>query len=91
MALVGPIKGSLGMVVLVSTTMMSGVSGSSTADTVAIGSVTISAMKRRGYPPGLASALKKIAAAGEDDQNGPGDGYPNLYVGFRDVDVHASR
>ena len=35
--------------------------------------------------------LKKIAAAGEDDQNNPGDGYPNLYVGFRDVDVHAGR
>ncbi len=35
--------------------------------------------------------LKKIAAAGEDDQNNPGDGYPNLYVGLRDVDVHASR
>jgi peptidyl-prolyl cis-trans isomerase B (cyclophilin B) len=35
--------------------------------------------------------LKKIAAAGEDDQNNPGDGYPNLYVGFRDVRVHAGR
>ncbi|HEU5354896.1 MAG TPA: peptidylprolyl isomerase [Actinocrinis sp.] len=35
--------------------------------------------------------LKKIAAAGEDDQNGPGDGYPSLYVGLRDVDVDASR
>jgi peptidyl-prolyl cis-trans isomerase B (cyclophilin B) len=35
--------------------------------------------------------LQKIAAAGEDDQNNPGDGYPNLYVEFHDVDVHASR
>jgi peptidyl-prolyl cis-trans isomerase B (cyclophilin B) len=35
--------------------------------------------------------LQKIAAAGEDDQNNPGDGYPNLYVGFRDVHVHAGR
>jgi peptidyl-prolyl cis-trans isomerase B (cyclophilin B) len=26
--------------------------------------------------------LAKIAAAGEDDQNGPGDGYPNAYVGI---------
>jgi hypothetical protein len=25
--------------------------------------------------------LGKIAAGGEDDQNGPGDGYPNKYVG----------
>ncbi len=35
--------------------------------------------------------LQKIAAAGEDDQNSPGDGYPTLYVGFRYVDVHAGR
>jgi len=35
--------------------------------------------------------LQKIAAAGEDDQNNPGDGYPNLYVQFRDVRVHAGR
>jgi peptidyl-prolyl cis-trans isomerase B (cyclophilin B) len=32
--------------------------------------------------------LRKIAAAGEDDQNGPGDGYPNLFVGFRHVAIH---
>ena len=35
--------------------------------------------------------LQKIAAAGEDDQNNPGDGYPNLYVGLRDVRIHADR
>jgi peptidyl-prolyl cis-trans isomerase B (cyclophilin B) len=35
--------------------------------------------------------LQKIAAAGEDDQNGPGDGYPNLWVQLHDVDVHATR
>ena len=63
MALVGPIRGSLGMVVLVSTTLMSGVSGSSTADTVAIGSVTISAMRRRGYPGGLATAIAAASGA----------------------------
>ena len=63
MALVGPIRGSLGMVVLVSTTLMSGVSGSSTADTVAIGSVTISAMRRRGYPAGLATAIAAASGA----------------------------
>ena len=63
MALVGPIRGSLGMVVLVSTTLMSGVSGSSTADTVAIGSVTISAMRKRGYAPGLATAIAAASGA----------------------------
>jgi hypothetical protein len=29
----------------------------------------------------------QIAAAGEDDQNGDGDGYPNRYVGFLRVQV----
>jgi peptidyl-prolyl cis-trans isomerase B (cyclophilin B) len=28
------------------------------------------------------SVLTKIAAAGDDSQNGPGDGYPNAYVGI---------
>ncbi|WP_327679988.1 peptidylprolyl isomerase [Kitasatospora sp. NBC_00458] len=31
--------------------------------------------------------LQKIAAAGEDDQNNPGDGYPNLFVKIRDVRI----
>jgi peptidyl-prolyl cis-trans isomerase B (cyclophilin B) len=31
--------------------------------------------------------LTKIAAGGEDDQNGPGDGYPNRYVGILSVVV----
>jgi peptidyl-prolyl cis-trans isomerase B (cyclophilin B) len=31
--------------------------------------------------------LKKIAAAGEDDQNNVGDGYPNVFVGFRHVQI----
>jgi len=29
--------------------------------------------------------LQKIAAAGDDQQNGPGDGYPNLFTQFLDV------
>ena len=35
--------------------------------------------------------LEKIAAAGDDEQNGPGDGYPSLYVGFHAVTVRPSR
>jgi peptidyl-prolyl cis-trans isomerase B (cyclophilin B) len=31
--------------------------------------------------------LQKIAAAGDDQQNGPGDGYPNLYTAFRHVQI----
>ena len=33
------------------------------------------------------SVLQKIAAAGDDQQNGPGDGYPNLYTAFRHVKI----
>ena len=31
--------------------------------------------------------LQKIAAAGDDSQNGPGDGYPHLFVGFRHIQI----
>ncbi|HET9169287.1 MAG TPA: peptidylprolyl isomerase [Actinospica sp.] len=31
--------------------------------------------------------LQKIAAAGDDQQNGPGDGYPNRYVGILHVAI----
>jgi peptidyl-prolyl cis-trans isomerase B (cyclophilin B) len=31
------------------------------------------------------NVLQKIAAAGDDQQNGPGDGYPNLFTQFLDV------
>ncbi|MFC8717992.1 peptidylprolyl isomerase [Kitasatospora sp. NPDC057198] len=31
--------------------------------------------------------LQKIAAGGEDDQNGPGDGFPTLPVNIRDVKI----
>jgi peptidyl-prolyl cis-trans isomerase B (cyclophilin B) len=31
--------------------------------------------------------LRKIDAGGEDDQNGPGDGYPNRYVGILAVGI----
>jgi peptidyl-prolyl cis-trans isomerase B (cyclophilin B) len=33
------------------------------------------------------NVLQKIAAAGDDQQNGPGDGYPNLYTQFLFVQV----
>ena len=35
--------------------------------------------------------LQKIAAAGDDSQNGPGDGYPNLYTAFRAVKIIPTR
>ena len=33
------------------------------------------------------NVLLKIAAAGDDSQNGPGDGYPHLFVGFRHIQI----
>jgi peptidyl-prolyl cis-trans isomerase B (cyclophilin B) len=33
------------------------------------------------------SVLQKIAAAGDDQQNGPGDGYPDLYTAFLYVQI----
>jgi peptidyl-prolyl cis-trans isomerase B (cyclophilin B) len=33
------------------------------------------------------NVLSKIAAAGDDQQNGPGDGYPTLYVQFKKVAI----
>ena len=62
MALVGRLRGGLGMVSVLATMFFSGISGSQSADTAAIGSVTIPAMKKKGYPPEFATAL--IAAAG---------------------------
>jgi peptidyl-prolyl cis-trans isomerase B (cyclophilin B) len=35
--------------------------------------------------------LQRIAAAGDDQQNGPGDGYPNRYTAFLDVQVVPTR
>jgi C4-dicarboxylate transporter, DctM subunit len=61
-AMVGHIRGGLGMVVVVGTMLFSGISGSSTADTAAIGSVMIPTMVRRGYSPEFATAV--VAAAG---------------------------
>jgi C4-dicarboxylate transporter DctM subunit len=60
--LVGHIQGGLGMVVVVGTMIFSGVSGSSTADTAAIGSVMIPTMVRRGYSKEFATAV--VAASG---------------------------
>jgi peptidyl-prolyl cis-trans isomerase B (cyclophilin B) len=33
------------------------------------------------------NVLEKIAAAGDDSQNGPGDGYPHRFVAFRHIQI----
>lgn len=62
MVFFGQIRGALGLVSVVATMFFSGISGSQSADTAAIGSVTLPAMKEKGYPPAFATAI--IAAAG---------------------------
>jgi peptidyl-prolyl cis-trans isomerase B (cyclophilin B) len=37
------------------------------------------------------NVLQRIAAAGDDQQNGPGDGYPTLYTQFQDVQIIPQR
>jgi C4-dicarboxylate transporter DctM subunit len=60
-ALVGHIRGSMGMVTVVAEYFFSGISGSTTADVSAIGSLLIPAMRRVGYSATQAVAI--IAAA----------------------------
>jgi peptidyl-prolyl cis-trans isomerase B (cyclophilin B) len=56
--------------------------------------VTKDTVLRPDYTPfgvvtGGMDVLAKIAAAGEDDQNGPGDGFPTLPVDFHSVQIRA--
>lgn len=56
-ALVGHFRNGLGMVSIVSEVFFSGISGSTAADTAAIGSLMIPAMKQSGYTPPQATAI----------------------------------
>ena len=59
---VGHLRGGLGHSAVVASMIFAGVSGSSTADTAAIGSILIPSMKEKGYKPGFAASL--VASAG---------------------------
>lgn len=59
---VGQVRGGLGMVVIFSTMLMSGISGSPAANTAAIGSIAVPAMKKQQYPTEFSTVL--LAAAG---------------------------
>ncbi|MFN8057941.1 MAG: TRAP transporter large permease [Vicinamibacterales bacterium] len=61
-AFVGHVPGSLAQVTVLAGTLLSGVSGSATADTAALGSVLIPAMKREGYDSGFAAAVTVSSA-----------------------------
>jgi C4-dicarboxylate transporter DctM subunit len=56
-ALVGHFRNGLGMVSIVSEVFFSGISGSTAADTAAIGSIMIPAMNQGGYSPARATAI----------------------------------
>ena len=62
-ALVGHIQGGLGMVVILGEYIFSGISGSTTADISAIGSLLIPPMERAGYSKGQAVAIVSSATA----------------------------
>ncbi len=59
---VGPMRAGLGQAAVLSNIAFANVSGSSTAATVAIGSILIPEMKERGYKPGFAASL--VACSG---------------------------
>lgn len=56
-AIVGHIRGGLSHVNIIVSMVFSGVSGSAVADTSAVGSVLIPAMKKEGYPAAYAAAV----------------------------------
>lgn len=59
----GFVKGSLGMITVLASMIFAGVSGSSTADTAAVGSILLPAMKKKGYNMNFATALQAAAGA----------------------------
>ena len=61
-ALVGRVHGGLAQVVVVTNMIMAGVSGAAIADAAAVGSMTIPAMIRKGYPRGFSAAINAAAA-----------------------------
>lgn len=61
-ALVGHVRGGLAMVNILASMLFGGISGSSVADTAAIGSVLIPGMVKKGYPADYAAAVTSSSA-----------------------------
>lgn len=57
------VRGSLGMVTVMASMVFAGISGSSTADTAAVGSIMLPAMRRGGYDMRFAAALQAASGA----------------------------
>jgi C4-dicarboxylate transporter DctM subunit len=62
-SLVGFIRGGLAMISIVSAMFFAGISGSANADTAAIGSLLVPAMKKKEYDPGLAASILSSAGS----------------------------
>ncbi len=62
-ALVGHIRGGLAMVSIVASMFFAGVSGSTAADTAAVGSILIPAMEKRNYGKDMATSVVACAGA----------------------------
>lgn len=61
MELLRPIRGGLGEVNIVASMIFGGISGSSVADTSALGSILIPAMEKEGYPKEFATAVNSTS------------------------------
>ena len=57
------VRGSLGMVTVMASMVFAGISGSSTADTAAVGTIMLPAMRRQGYDMRFAAALQAAGGA----------------------------
>jgi TRAP transporter 4TM/12TM fusion protein len=64
LALLGRFRGGPAKVAVLASGFFGSLSGSSMANVVATGSVTIPAMKRMGYPPHYAGAIEAVASSG---------------------------
>ena len=61
-ALIGWIKGSLGIVTILASALFGAISGSAVATVSAVGGITIPAMKKQNYPAGFAAAVASMAS-----------------------------
>jgi len=61
--LVGRYKGGFAYIATITSMIFAGISGSGVADTAATGSITIPAMKSRGYAPAFAASVEASASA----------------------------
>jgi len=61
-AVIGRVKGSLGVVTVLASTLFGAISGSGVATVSAIGGITIPAMEDNDYPPPFAAALASVSS-----------------------------